>query len=153
MVDSYATHTHTHTHTHTGTQTEQEPSLLQLTLLKSPSGKRVEIIKTIAPDWNKFGIYFDFDKTGQTLKCIAKEHPFNPIDCCTHMMREWLEGRGRQPATWATLIDLLKDAEMNDLAQQVEKIVPARTLQQGGTTCGKISEEEMGVEVEGDGKL
>ena len=125
---------------------------MQLTLLKSPSGKRVEIIKAIAPDWSRFGIHFDFDETGQTLKCIAKEHPFNPIDCCTQMMREWLEGRGRQPATWATLIDLLKDAEMNDLAQQVEEIVAVRTLQQGGTTWRKIKEEDI-VEGEVEGKL
>ena len=70
------------------------------------------------------------------------------------MMREWLEGRGRQPATWATLIDLLKDAEMNDLAQQVENIVAVRTLQQGGTTWRKIKEEDIVEgEVEGEGKL
>ena len=133
---------------------DQKPSLLQLTLFKSPSGKRVEIIKSIAPNWNRLGIHLDFDETGQTLNCIAKEHPFNPIDCCTQMMREWLEGRGRQPATWATLIDLLKDAEMNDLAQQVENIAAVRTLQQGGITWRKIKEEEMvEVEVEGEGKL
>ena len=45
------------------------------------------------------------------------------MDCCTEMMREWLEGRGRQPATWATLIDLLKDAEINGLAQQLGRMV------------------------------
>ena len=113
----------------------------------------MEIIKTIAPNWNRFGIHLDFDETGRTLNCIAKEHPSNPIDCCTHMMREWLEGRGRQPATWATLIDLLKDAELNDLAQQLENIVAVRTLQQGGNTQKKIKGEEMVVEVEGEGKL
>ncbi len=114
-------------------------------LLKTPSGKRVEIIKTIAPHWNKFGIYFDFDETGLTLDCIAKKHSFNPIDCCTQMMKEWLEGRGRQPATWATLIDLLKDAEMNDFAQQLEE-----TLQQRGMAWRK-SRKEMEVGVEGEG--
>ena len=113
------THTHTHTHTHT----DQKPTLCQLKLLKSPSGKKVDIIATVAAHWQDFGYLLDFDETGHTIDRIAREHQLRPIDCCTAMLREWLEGRGRQPATWATLIDLLKDADMNYLAQQLEMMV------------------------------
>ena len=95
------------------------------------------IIKTIAKDWKDFGYLLNFDETGRTIDCIAKENQLRPIDCCTHMMREWLEGRGRQPATWATLIDLLKDAEINDLAQQLERMVLGRD-----TTAGERGMEE-----------
>ena len=108
-----------HTHTHT----DKEPTLLQLTLLKSPSGKKLEIIRNIAPDWRQFGIHFDFDTAGHTLGLIASKHRDDPINCCTEMMGMWLKGRGRQPATWATLIDLLKNAEMNSLAQELETMV------------------------------
>ena len=83
----------------------------------------MKIIATIAPDWKDFGIHLDFDEMGRTLDRIAREHQLRSIDCCTTIMREWLEGKGRQPATWATLIDLLKDADINDLAQQLERIV------------------------------
>ena len=89
----------------------------------SPSGKRLEIIDSIAPDWKDFGIHLDFDKTGRTIARIAREHHDRPIDCCTEMMQEWLKGRGRQPATWATLIDLLKNGKMNVLAQELEMMV------------------------------
>ena len=77
----------------------------------------------IAPEWEDFTIYLDFDETGRILDSIAKDHPLDVEECRTQMMREWLEGRGRQPATWATLINLLKDAKMNNLAQQLEKMM------------------------------
>ena len=83
----------------------------------------MEIIAAIAAVWRDFGIHLDFDEMGRTIDRIAREHQLRPIDCCAAMLREWLEGRGRQPATWATLIDLLKDADINDLAQQLEKVV------------------------------
>ena len=104
--------------------TDMQPTIKQLTLLKSSCGQRLEIIKTIAPKWKKFGIHFDFDEQGHTLDIIGKNHSLDSTECCTEMMKKWLEGMGRQPATWATLIELLKDAEYNDLAHQVEDMLP-----------------------------
>ena len=83
----------------------------------------MEIIATVAAHWKDFGYLLDFDETGCTIDRIAREHQLRPIDCCAAMLREWLVGKGRQPATWATLIDLLKDADMNYLAQQLEMMV------------------------------
>ena len=96
----------------------------------------MKIISTIAAKWEKFGILLDFDETGRILDRIAKDHPSDAERCCTQMMKEWLEGRGRQPATWATLIDLLKDADINDLTQQLEMMV------EGDTTAGESEVEE-----------
>ena len=111
----------------------------------------MDIITAITQDWKNFGIYFDFDETGRTLNCIAKDYHYHSIDCCTQMMTEWLEGSGRQPATWATLIDLLKDAEMNDLAQQLVTIIIAWRKKWGvGDKCGEEEEEEQ--EEEGRGR-
>ena len=114
---------YTHTQMYTFMHTDQKPTLLQLKLLKSPSGERVEIIASIATNWMTFGIHLDFDETGHTLNHIAQTHKRQAMECCTHMMREWLEGRGRQPATWAMLIEMLKDARFNYLAHQVERIL------------------------------
>ena len=105
------------------THTDKKPTLSQLKLLKTPAGKRVKIMTTVAAKWKDFGYLLDFDETGRTLNRIAKDHPLDAEECCAQMMREWLEGRGSQPATWATLIDLLKDAEINDLAQQLEEMI------------------------------
>ena len=96
--------------------TDTRPTLLQLTHLVTPSGKTVRIIKSIAAKWKVVGIHLNFDPTGNTIVLIGTHHPLDPEACCTEMMMEWLGGRGRQPANWATLVRVLRDAEFSALA-------------------------------------
>ena len=103
----------------------------------------MKIIETIATIWKDLGYLLDFDRTGHTVDRIAREHQLRPIDCCTEMLREWLQGRGRQPATWATLIDLLKDTDINNLAESLEGMMSGRST---------VEEESEVVETEGDGE-
>ena len=92
--------------------------------MTTSSGKTVEIIKYIAADWHdRVGIHLNFDPTGRTLALIRARHPSDPEACCTDMMKEWLEGRGRQPVNWATLVRVLKDGEFSVLAEDVEQLV------------------------------
>ena len=96
-----------------------KPELKHLRALKSPSGEiRINIIKTIAPKWQQVGVYFDFDD-GE-LHRIATENPDSPEVCCNQMMKCWLEGKGKQQATWGALLEILKDAGYNDLAYRLE---------------------------------
>ena len=39
------------------------------------------------------------------------------------MMKTWLNGKGKQPATWANLVKILRNAEFSVLADDVEKLV------------------------------
>ena len=52
------------------------------------------------------------------------------------MMKEWLRGSGRQPANWATLVAVLRNAGFSELAGQVEQLVP--TLTEGGRGGDRI---------------
>ena len=118
--------------------TDTRPTLLQLTHLVTPSGKTMEIIKSIAAQWRTVGIHMDFDPTGHTIDLIGADHPLNHVACCTEMMQKWLGGRGRQPANWATLVRVLKNAGFSVLAGDVEQVVP--TLTEGGREGGNGEE-------------
>ena len=85
----------------------------------------MEIIKHIAAKWRKVGIHFNFDPTGYTIDLIEERRRADPEACCTDMMMEWLGGRGRQPATWATLVKILRNVEFTVLANDVEQLVPS----------------------------
>ena len=85
----------------------------------------MEIIKHIAAKWRKVGIHFNFDPTGYTIDLIEERRRADPEACCTDMMMEWLGGRGRQPATWATLVEILRNVEFTVLANDVEQLVPS----------------------------
>ena len=38
----------------------------------------------------------------------------------TLILQEWLNGKGKEPRTWATLVEVLKDIELGELASQIK---------------------------------
>ena len=100
--------------------TDTKPTIAQLTMLKNTKGEKVEIIKTIAPDWMEVGFLMDLDPKGRKIANIEAEHAHKrngPVVCCREMFILWLD---RPDATWENLIGLLVDAEQKDLSEQVK---------------------------------
>ena len=96
-----------------------KPRIAQLMSLRSAKGEKIEIIKTIAPDWMEVGFLMDLDPMGRKIATIEAEHAHKhngPIICCRTMFRIWLD---RPDATWGNLIKLLIDSEQKNLADQV----------------------------------
>ena len=99
---------------------DMKPTLAQLTMLKNAKGEKVEIIKTIAPDWMDVGSLMDLDRKGRTIGRIEADnaHKRNaPVACCRVMFTLWLD---MPDSTWGNLIELLIDSEYTDLARQVQ---------------------------------
>jgi len=94
--------------------------MAQLMRIKMSKGDKVEIIKTIAPDWKQVGYLMDLDPKGQNVRHIEAEHAHKlngPVICCQEMFRLWLDS---PHATWENLIELLIDSEHKELAEQVK---------------------------------
>ena len=86
--------------------------------MKTPQGKKIEIIKSIAPQWKDLGTLLEFDDDGHTLELIETQHG-NPLACCRRMFRHWIAGNGK-PATWETLLELLDDIGEKRLVEQIK---------------------------------
>jgi len=87
--------------------------------LKTSQGKKVEIVKTIAPAWKQFGLLLELDPKGEEVRRIEAAHAQNgPVICCQEMFTVWLDS---PEATWGNLIELLIDSEQEELAEQVKK--------------------------------
>ena len=103
---------------------DSSPTLRDLTMLKTESGEKIEIVKSLAPEWKDFGIHLNFDAMGSQLSLIEAQHgKNNPHACCREMMIHWLHGNGEQPTTWRTLLGLLKDGERDYLALQINQFL------------------------------
>ena len=101
------------------------PSLRDLVMLKTDSGEKIEIIKSLAPDWKAIGILLNFDDLGSQVALIEAQHGNNnPYACCREMMIHWLLGNGEQPTSWRTLLTLLEDGERAYLADQIRHVLP-----------------------------
>ena len=102
------------------------PRLVQLKMMKTPDGTKIEIIKTVAPKWMDIGDLLDFDAKGDTMNNIAASKGRNEVEsCCRCMFQHWLDGNGVQPVSWATLLEILKDCHFNTLATEVNGFLQA----------------------------
>ena len=95
------------------------PRLVQLRMMRTPDRQKIDIIKTVAPQWRDIGDLLDFDAKGETLKRIQADEG-GVESCCRCMFQHWLEGNGVQPVSWATLLEILEDCHFITLAAQVK---------------------------------
>ena len=38
------------------------------------------------------------------------------------ILQQWISGRGRQPVSWETLTEVLRDVELGELASEIEAV-------------------------------
>ena len=97
---------------------DTKPSIAQLMRLKTAEGEKVEIIKSLTPQWRQLGLLMDFDDEGRTVDLIKAEYQSEgQTVCCQEVFKLWLRG---PDATWGNLIELLIDCEQTALAEQVK---------------------------------
>ena len=44
----------------------------------------------------------------------------DPVNITAEILKEWLQGKGRKPVTWQTLVNCLRDTDLNILADVIE---------------------------------
>ena len=104
-----------------GLPSDAKPTIKQLCVLKGKSGGKIKLIRSLAADWKKFGVFLDFDDDGSALSLIeARCGRGDPEACYQEMMMRWVSGSGEQPASWRTLVRLLREFGKNTLAQDIE---------------------------------
>ena len=79
-------------------------------------GSEIDIIARIGAKDNVFGIHLLNDDDGN--KTAALENKF-PYRTSLHIFELWLQGQGKKPITWGTLVNVLKTINLNDLANDI----------------------------------
>ena len=76
----------------------------------------------IATKYVQFGTFLLDDRNGSRVKIMAHQHSNDAERINTEIFKEWLTGRGKQPVTWATLVEVLRDIELSTLAGEIEAV-------------------------------
>ena len=84
------------------------------------AGNKVDIAEMVGVHYCSFGIQLLQDRTGDVVSAMEKELGKNALDINHKILRLWLQGKGRQPVTWDTLIAVLQDIGLNCLAKDIE---------------------------------
>ena len=81
----------------------------------------INIASRIGPTYWKFGIMLLDDDYGHIVDAIAQQQQFDSEQITLKIVQRWLiTGGGRQPVTWGTLIQVLEDIQLNELAREID---------------------------------
>ena len=89
------------------------PKLHQLELFK----QKIRIINKVAAKWMTVALHLNFED--HQIEIIEKDFPNQAVSACRTMFTRWLEGNGRKPTTWETLINALVDAQLYNVAEDL----------------------------------
>lgn len=83
--------------------------------------ERDHISVEVGDKYREFGTFLLEDRDGAKVQAIQNRCHLDPLRINCEIMISWLQGEGRQPVTWATLIQVLRDIDMNALAEDIEE--------------------------------
>ena len=59
------------------------------------------------------------DTTGVVIRSLEEEYPYQVHQITLNILQQWIEGKGRQPVTWATLTDVLDECNLHALSNTI----------------------------------
>ena len=96
------------------------PQLHELDLLEY-SNKELKLIDRVAYKWEDIAIRLHFE--GHSISEIKQDAFFQTRQACQKMLIKWMQGVGRKPTTWKTLIAALKEAGLGEVADELHKVI------------------------------
>ena len=79
-----------------------------------------DIAEKIGTNYEHFGTLLLNDIDGSKINKIEKLKHGDPVGITAEILEQWLQGKGRLPVTWQTLIKCLRDTKMTVLADYIE---------------------------------
>ena len=74
----------------------------------------------IQNEYETLGIQLLNDSDGLKIRSIETAQRGDPLRIMVVILQEWLQGKGRLPVTWQTLVECLRDANLNVVAGYIE---------------------------------
>ena len=100
----------------------EKPTLPLLQRFPAQSEGVIKIIEGIGTRHHDLGIRLLNDEHGTITDVIEAQYKHDPPTRTTEaILQKWLQGTGKTPQTWHTLITVLKEIELNTLAQEIKK--------------------------------
>ena len=99
----------------------QQPTvaLPQLICFKTRSGK-INILEQIGTHYRELGILLLDDTTGAVTKAIIEQYNYDATKIIFEIFEKWIQGKGKLPVEWATLIEVLNDIGLSELANKMK---------------------------------
>ena len=80
----------------------------------------IDIAEEIGSDYEKFGTLLLEDKTGNKVKNIRVSEREDLLLIKVEILKQWLQGKGKEPVTWQTLMTCLRATGLTVLADRID---------------------------------
>ena len=94
-------------------------ALPQLICFKTRSG-RINILEQIGTHYRELGILLLDDTTGAVTKAIIEQYNYDATKIIFEIFEKWIQGKGKLPVEWDTLIEVLNDIELSELGNKIK---------------------------------
>lgn len=89
----------------------------------------INLVTEMQNDYGNLGGCLLKDDSGSTVKGIETAKKGDPVLITEEILRQWLNGKGRHPYTWETLVKCLQEAELNVVADYIDGALTKRRQQ------------------------
>ena len=98
-----------------------QPTLIELVRFRGRE-RRINVPQEVSTKYTQFGILLLEDTNGDRVCNMEHKHRGDPEQINTEILREWVSGRGKQPVSWETLTEVLRDMKLSVLASDIEAV-------------------------------
>ena len=95
------------------------PETWQLQRFVGVGGRPVRVVENVCADWEKLSLALQFH--GGVIRAVERSQHFQVGAACLTILQKWLDGEGRQPVTWETLIGCLEGIGHSTLASDLRR--------------------------------
>ena len=99
---------------------QDRPTLPLLIDFPSSTGRGLNVTQEIGVHYKEFGLLLLNDESGATITAIEHQYHQRAAAINCEILQRWIQGSGKQPVTWETLVEALKQVGLNTLASQIE---------------------------------
>ena len=97
------------------------PNLVELITFPGKS-KEINIPEQIGTKYTSFGVLLLNDSNAAQVKAIENKYHEDAQEINLEILRQWIEGSGKQPVTWRTLVDVLCKIGLTTLADEIKAV-------------------------------
>ena len=98
-----------------------QPTLIELVRFRGRE-RRINVPQEISTKYPQFGILLLEDTNGTRVRNMEHKYQRDAEQINMEILQEWVSGRGRQPVSWVTLTEVLRDVELSELASDIEAV-------------------------------
>ena len=105
--------------------------------------KRINIPQEIGVKYYQFGVLLLEDDTGARINALTHKYMNDAEQINTEVLRQWINGRGKDPVTWETLTEVLHDIKLNTLAGEIDAVISGDPVVRDMSTAKTTKESEQ----------